>query len=161
MSELDRLVQKHRANGLLIDTNLFLLWLIGSTNIDRIARFPRTQKYSPQEYRLLASVVERFSTVVTTPHVLTEVSNLANLSPPELGTLRTRLSSIVEKSKEVFEPSLRLMTGDEFASLGLTDAAILQAAQEPMLVLTDDLPLYLRLQSNGRDAINLNHLRPI
>jgi hypothetical protein len=40
MLDPEGLIQRHRANGLLIDTNLFLLYLVGVTNEDRIAKFP-------------------------------------------------------------------------------------------------------------------------
>jgi uncharacterized protein YaiI (UPF0178 family) len=53
------------------------------------------------------------------------------------------------------------MGSDLFARFGLTDAAIANAAQRPMLVLTDDLPLYQTLVHQGVDAINFNHIRTL
>ena len=79
-----RLIEKYRRNGLLIDSNLFLLWVVGSTNESRIARFNRTQKYSVEDFRLLRILVHEFQEVVTSPHILTELSNLATIEEPEL-----------------------------------------------------------------------------
>ncbi len=159
MTDPAGLVEKHLSNGLLIDTNLFLLLLIGATNQRRIEKFSRTDKFSVADYRLLAYVVGQFKTVLTTPHVLTEVSNLAKLGNPELTTLRGRFRDIVERTEEIYEASRTVMAEPTFAALGLTDAAITLAAKRPMLVLTDDLELYRVLFRHGVDVINFNHLR--
>jgi hypothetical protein len=47
--------------GLLIDTNLLVLFVVGSVNRSRIEGFKRTSKYSEHNYELLLRVVERFS----------------------------------------------------------------------------------------------------
>jgi predicted nucleic acid-binding protein len=159
MAELDRLIQKHRANGLLIDTNLFLLLLIGATNENRISRFSRTDQFSRADFQMLVRLRSLFDFVVTTPHILTEVSNLARLSEPELTILRTRFREIVEKSKELYESSEILMAEKEFLRLGLTDAAIIAAARRPLLVLTEDLDLQVSLHNHGLDVVNFNHIR--
>jgi hypothetical protein len=124
-----------------------------------IARFNRTQQYTVAEFRLLSRIVDQFPTVITTPHVLTEVSNLAGLREPELRTLRSILRGLTEKSHEVFEASKLVMADRAFARLGLTDAAILIAAASGCLVLTADLALHVELAARGIGAINFNHIR--
>jgi hypothetical protein len=96
---------------------------------------------------------------VTTPHVLTEVSNLATLKPPELPALRAELEMVAKRTQEVYEESTKVVTDPAFQKFGLTDAAIRRVAERPMLVLTDDLPLYHYLSTAGLDAINFNHIR--
>jgi hypothetical protein len=159
MTELDRLVEKHRANGLLIDSNLFLLYLVGNTNELRIPKFDRTQRYTIPEFRLLGRLVAQFRKVITTPHVLTEVSNLARLNGAELLKLRAKFNEIVQATSEFYEESRTIMASSLFAKFGLTDAAIGILSQRPMLVLTDDLQLYTTLTNRGVDAINFNHIR--
>ncbi len=44
------LIEKHRANGLLIDTNLLVLFLVGKTNKSRILSFKRTQAYTLEDF---------------------------------------------------------------------------------------------------------------
>jgi hypothetical protein len=41
MTEVLQLINKHRGSGLLVDTNLLLLYLIGRTNKNRILNFKR------------------------------------------------------------------------------------------------------------------------
>jgi predicted nucleic acid-binding protein len=159
MTELVDLVNKHRAHGLLIDTNLFLLYLVGLTSEHRIAKFNRTQRFTIQDFRILTQFVNQFRTIVTTPHILTEISNLANLRQPELQLLRSRFRAVVEKTNEIQAASRELMADDAFPSLGLTDAAIIAAAKQNMLVLTDDAELFRALRLRDFAAINFNHIQ--
>jgi hypothetical protein len=159
VTEAARLLEKHRRNGLLIDSNLFLLFLIGSVNEKRIQQFDRTQKYDVAAFKLLRKFVAQFENVVTTPHVLTEISNLATLKQPELRALRTRLATVVQRTQEIYEETATVVVDPAFQKLGLTDAAIRRVAERPLLVLTDDLPLYHYLSTVGLDAINFTHLR--
>jgi len=154
-----RLIEKHRRNGLLIDANLLLLLVVGKTSEARIAKFKRTQQYTVEHFRLLRDLVDRFQPVVTTPHVLTEVSNLAALQEPELSALRTEFHVIVQDARELYDETAELVQDPAFRKLGLTDAAIRKVAERPLLVLTDDLPLYHYLRGAGLDAINFNHIR--
>jgi hypothetical protein len=47
-------------NGLLIDTNLLVLFVVGSVNANRIGNFKRTRKYGSSDYRLLLRVIDKF-----------------------------------------------------------------------------------------------------
>jgi hypothetical protein len=77
MATFDELIAKCRANGLFLDSNLLLLLLIGAVERGLVIRFKRTRVFLQEDYDLLCDVVAQFTRVVTTPHVLAEVSNLA------------------------------------------------------------------------------------
>ena len=64
------------SKGLLVDTNLLVLLVIGALNPDQISDHKLTSKYSAVDYRLLKSFVDRFKLVVTTPNILTETWGL-------------------------------------------------------------------------------------
>ena len=85
MTDVLQLIHKHLGNGLLVDTNLLLLHLIGRTNKNRILKFKRTQAYTIEDFELLERFIAEFKILITTPHVLTEVSNLGDLSRPGTG----------------------------------------------------------------------------
>lgn len=53
MTEMQALLAKYSTKGILIDTNIFLLYLIGSVNRKRISRFKRTIQFVPEDYDLL------------------------------------------------------------------------------------------------------------
>ena len=99
------LIEKHRTNGLLIDTNLLVLFLVGKTNKSRILSFQRTQAYTLEDLELLERLVEQFRTLITTPHVLTEVSNLASLRGKELTAFRLLFRLLVDQMKEFCDES--------------------------------------------------------
>jgi hypothetical protein len=115
---------------LLIDSNLLLLYILGNTNKQRIPTFKRTQTYTVQDFELLQLLVERFSRVVTTPNVLTEISNLATLYGAELKQFRSVLRNATEVIDEFYIESRRAVSDRHFERLGITDAAISMLGQQ-------------------------------
>jgi hypothetical protein len=51
------------AAGLLVDTNLFVLFTVGTVNRDRIETFKRTSKYAKADYDLLIRVLGGFGKI--------------------------------------------------------------------------------------------------
>jgi hypothetical protein len=74
MNEIESLFSRYRQKGVLVDTNILLLYFVGATNRERISRFNRTQNFIPEDYDLLLQVLGYFQTIATTPNILTEVS---------------------------------------------------------------------------------------
>jgi len=72
------LFAKYKQRGILIDTNILLLWFVGNVNPGRISQFNRTEKFLTQDYEFLINILTYFSKIVTTPNVLTEVNSLIN-----------------------------------------------------------------------------------
>lgn len=159
MTDIDRLIEKHHANGLLIDTNLLVLYVVGKTNKTRITSFKRTETYTLEDFELLEKLAAHFSRLLTTPHVLTEVSDLATLHGQELAALRARMNDLVRAMKEFYDESRLVAADTSFARLGLADAAVVLASRHGFLVRTDDVKLCLTLQARGVDAVNFNHVR--
>ncbi len=158
---IGQLFARYRTRGLLVDTNLLVLYVVGLLGPRQITSFKRTSAYEPDDFDLLARVMERFETVATTPHVLTETSNLLGQLPGKTAAQgRAVLSQLVPLLHETHRPALVLSKHPQFQQFGLTDAGIDEVASGTYLVLTDDLPLYHYLAGQGQDAINFNHLRP-
>jgi hypothetical protein len=102
-----------------------------------------------------------FGKLITTPHVLSQVSDLTNLSGKESVAVRSQFRSLVQEIEEHYDES-RAVVGDAvFERLGLADAAIATVCSRGILVLTADLDLHLALQFRGIDALNFNHVRPL
>jgi predicted nucleic acid-binding protein len=159
MTDVLQLIDKRRTSGLLLDTNLLLLYVIGRTNPNRIAKFKRTQPYTSADFAMLERFVAEFRVLITTPHVLTELSNLGNLHGQEREVLGSMFVSIVEESREHYDESRLVVKESCFRRLGLTDAAVVALARHDYLFLTDDFDLYSTLVSHGANALNFNHLR--
>lgn len=105
---IGELFKKYKRRGILIDTNISVLWFVGTVNKSRISQFNRTEQFVPEDYDTLVSILGYFSQIITTPNILTEVNSLINqISEPErsqclqiLGQSITRLAeSYIESAK--------------------------------------------------------------
>ena len=151
---------RHRFTGLLIDTNLLLLYAIGLHRTSLIERHKRTRQYTVDDFELVRGVAGDFPRIVTTSHILAELCNLAiphDVShPPYFKTLL----DVILAAHELYVEKDAVVQSDAFPRLGFTDAAIIEIAKrERYLVLTDDFALHGYLVGLQRYAINLNHLR--
>jgi hypothetical protein len=154
------LIAKYRTGSLVVDTNLLILYLVGNFNPDRISSFKRTQVYSQEDFYTLKSLVRHFSSVVTTPNILTEVSNLSSsLSQQFEHKIFTPFQKLIASLTEEYVQSIAASRHESFVRFGLTDSVIWELAKRDYLVLTDDFPLFGYLQSHRIDAINFNHIR--
>ena len=145
---------------LLIDTNVLVLFIIGTVNRRRIESFKRTRQYTVGDFDFLIRVLANWQSHCTVAHVLAEVSNLTDLPGSELHEARRVLKEVISVLTEHTAPSAQATSDRSFQTLGLTDASIVVAAREQSCtVLTDDLDLYLHLHRNGLPALNFTHLR--
>jgi hypothetical protein len=145
----------------LIDSNLLLLLLVGSYDAKLIGNdgFKRIARYSVEDYQLLLRLLKWFNVAVTTPHVLTEVSNLASqLAEHHKLICFQRFAETFQKFVELNITSLSVANRDHFPRLGLTDSVIAENADD-YLVLTDDLRFCKALERAGHEALNFNHIR--
>jgi hypothetical protein len=161
MLDAAALIEKHRAKGVLVDTNLLVLFLVGRVNRRRILNFKRTGDFVIEDYDLLVRLIAWFGKLIATPHVLSQVSDLTDLTGNELTAIRELFKVLVEKVEESYDTS-RLLVGDPaFKRLGLTDATIATVCSRGVLVLTADAELHVALQERAIDALNFNHIRPL
>ncbi|NBC16917.1 MAG: hypothetical protein GVY18_06315 [Bacteroidetes bacterium] len=159
---IDELLTQYRGKGLLLDTNVLLLLLVGGYDAHLISRFKRTSMFGKADFDLLVTVVDYFDTLVTTPHILTEVSNLSGQLPEHVRpSVFALLTSLIDAFLEVHRPAGQLAQRPLFADLGLTDVGIMAVAPNRYLVLTEDFRLDGYLRSQDADVLNFNHLRTL
>jgi hypothetical protein len=151
---------KYRNKGILVDTNLLLLLVVGHYDSERIPRFPRTNQFTSEDFRLVQTIVNFFLTRITTPNILTEVDNLIRQAVPrnEHQAMSTIMQTIINTQFEIHIPSANVASNPLYGALGLADCATLMCPPD-RLVLTDDFPLSNRLSHVGRDVLNINHIR--
>ena len=159
--KLETLLARHRAAGIIVDTNLLLLLLIGSHSPTLISSFKRTTRYTASDFDLLVEALTFFGSLLTTAHILTEVSNLAGqLGDPTRQDVMRDLAEMIPVLSELPAPAEEAAANPAFPRFGLTDIAILQQASAgKYLVLTDDFRLSQYLTSIGVRVFNFNHLR--
>ncbi|MBU1753132.1 hypothetical protein KKG56_04655, partial [bacterium] len=76
-SYLESLLQKHKNRGIVVDANLLLVYFLGSFNPQLILQYKRTKIYTLEDFYVLCQFIKYFDRLITTPNILTEVSNLS------------------------------------------------------------------------------------
>jgi hypothetical protein len=143
-----------------IDANLLLLFLVGSYDRKLIAKHKRTSDYRPRDLDLLLACVTPFETWVTTPNVLSEVSNLASQTDRWLrDNLFTGLARLIPNLEEQYVPSVGLSSHRHLSKFGITDLGIVRIAESGCTVLTSDSRLADYVARLGHQAVDFHLLR--
>jgi len=183
---LTALLSRVRGRDVLVDTNILLMYIVGTLDPQLIPMFKRTKMFTRDDYTILCGFLQHFRSIVTVPNILTEVSNLAGqMAEPR----RTRVFQIFSQAVQVIREqdvqstiaarlrSDRVIGGpvireqyvqstiaaedSAFPRLGLTDVVIAKIAEGRVLVLTDDFKLSQHLERSGLDVVNFNHIRMV
>src|SRR5579883_2034642 len=119
MTEFERFDRNTWSRGVLIDTNLFVLFIVGSVERDRISRFKRTQAYTPADWDLLTGLIGQIPRRYVVAHVLAEVSSLTDMKGADLATARQILRRTISLMEEIPVPSLARMRIATLSTVGL------------------------------------------
>lgn len=145
---------------LILDTNLLLLLIVGSTSRKYISQHKRLRAYSETDFDLLIKIISHAPNIFVTPNTLTETSNLIrHIAEPARTKIIKFFRDYIPSADEHYCESRRATTREEFIRLGLTDSVILHEMADDFILLTDDLGLYLAAIDEGYSAQNFNHLR--
>lgn len=160
MTYFTETIERCRKSGILLDTNLLLLYFMGLYDREQITRFKRTKIFVVDDFYTLIAIRQKFNRLLTTPNILTEISNLAGQLT---GQLRDNYFKVFAREIQTFDekcfPSSEVARQPGFIKFGLTDIAISLIAQEGCLVLTADAPLCQYLQTRRIEVLNFNHIR--
>ncbi len=147
------------ARSLLLETNLLLFYLVAQVDLTLLQSFKRVSNLKTSDLQPLRDLVEAFSLLVTTPHILTEVSNFIDQAPQHWRLrLIDALRSFVVDSPEYFEASRVLVNKREFAQLALADVSLLSLSHTAVIA-TLDYELFQRIAVAGGQAVHLDHVR--
>lgn len=133
---------------------MFCCYIVGTFDQRLIQSFSRTSRFT-EDFIILPTLLNKFEIKITTPHILTEVSNLLG----RRRELHYSLEAYLTLVREVFNGSTHLVGKSEFVELGIADTAILDVAKDTYLICTDDGPLYGHLLNKKIPVINFNLLR--
>jgi len=154
------ILKRYAGKPAILDSNLLLLHWCASFNPELVTSFKRLNTFRNEDIDILSDTLKVFSAVRTTPHVLAEVSNLANSLPKWIKEdWSEHFSRQIEVIPEEWIPATAIAKGD-FMWLGLTDAA-LAALATTHVILTIDFPLSNSLETHGLNVINFTHLRSL
>jgi hypothetical protein len=144
----------------LIDTNVLILFIVGSTGRSIVAAHKRcNNQFSEEDFDLLLAVLGDAPELILLPNVVTEASNLlAQIANPYKDALLRTLKVAVLTFREVYVASRTAVERAEFKFIRLTDCALLDTRDKSFHLLTVDLDLYLAFSRAGRPATNFRHV---
>jgi rRNA-processing protein FCF1 len=155
-----KLFYKYKNKGLLIDTNLLLVYFVGSYDQNLIGSFKRTITFTIEDFEKLQRAFIFFDRIVTTPNILTEVNSLSNQLPENIKLQYfDKIKDQISRLEENYAESKVICELTHFPKFGLTDTGIINLVKDNYLVLTDDFRLANYLEKIEVDVINFNHLR--
>ena len=152
-------VNSHVGNPAILDANILLFQWCIEFDETLIRKFKRIATFEIEDAVLPSELLPLFGPLRTTPHVLTEVSNLSNsLASWVKRSWFEFFAEKVEVVPETYTPSSQIVQDDAAIQFGLTDAALTELARTHV-ILTIDWPLTNSIQSRGLSVINFNNLR--
>lgn len=145
---------------IVVDSNLLLLLILGSFDENLIGNFKRLAMFTVDDFHVLQQLVSKFRAIRVTPHILTEVSNLANSLPEREKRSWSEYFRrwILDELQEQQIPAVELIKSEAFPHFGITDAALAESSRD-MFIVTVDNRLASYLQRQRLRALNFNHLR--
>lgn len=156
------LVDKYCRRGIIIDTNLMLVYIVGMCNPNYVGHFRRTEGYCKEDYDYISSVLSHFSKVIVTPHILAELSNLSpkirdNKQDKKLAAYFDVFRQVLERTDEEYINKDDILSSTLLPKLGITDLTIVEAAEKyKCLVFTDDGSATGYMRYKGIAVLNLN-----
>jgi len=169
LKEIEKYVVSYTPRGLLVDTNVLILFLIGQYNTEFIQKIGRLSGYSADDFEILKKVFFIFSSrkLIITPQVIAELSNLTITKGMREGgkciiaylkTVIDFLKSSLEEHQKIdclYDAQIEIL-----GRYGFTDMTMFELAKKEKLpIITDDLNLHIYASSNGVPVINFQHVK--
>jgi rRNA-processing protein FCF1 len=163
MGDILSLTNRYVSKGIIVDTNVFLLYLAVKCDRRFARSWTRIQDFEEKDYDLIVTYLGPFVRQIVTPQIIAEVSNL--WPNYELPRDKAFIDGAIELIVECSEHHTRLESLVEnrwLSRIGFTDVSICEAARRlDYLVLSTDFELVGRMEKDGLPVVNFNHLRPL
>ncbi len=152
-------------SGLVIDTNMLIVYLVGLYNPDEIPKCKRTRDYKIDDFIFIYELVKNTKAkIIVTPHILAELSNHTFdklFYEPGLSKYIKRVVDEVAKATE--HPSSKddlIIDIKSLARFGFADCSIIDAARTlRCAVLTNEGELSRSLEAEKVPVLDINHIR--
>lgn len=109
-----------------LDTNVFLLLLVGLANREAIARHKRLAAYDADSYDMLCKLLASYDEIVVTPGCLAETTNLLDSDKGSQQHCYQMLKELIQSGEGLSEkhvPADKVVEQRPFMWLGFTDAS--------------------------------------
>ncbi|MDR1149331.1 MAG: hypothetical protein LBK66_11940 [Spirochaetaceae bacterium] len=123
----------------IIDTNVFILFLAGQINTNKIKNYTRNSLYTKEDYYLLLNIISNYDRIITSLNILTEVDNILNrITGEDKYKYLILIKTIYNQTMEKYIKTKIISQNWFFDTLGITDSAILMMAKESELLISGD-----------------------
>lgn len=144
--------------NVILDTKVFVLFVIGSIDSKYIKKFVRTKEFSEEEFVLLKQAISSYNNILITPHILTEFSHFTI----EEKSFRDDYKKIIKnfileigkinlKEKQV--DLSKIFNNEGVYYLGVADISLVESCCDEDMVITSDGALADRLRVEGKTAL--------
>lgn len=140
-----------------LDTNVFLLFLVGLADRAAIARHKRLDAYDASSYDVLCRLLASYDEIVVTPGCLAETTNLLDSDKGSRVSCYRVLKKLIESGEELSErhiPAAKIVKEKPFMWLGFTDSSYVELAREGIPVITADFKLYQQVAARNEESVN-------
>ena len=163
IENINSLINEYRPRGIIIDTVIMLVYIVGSYDLDYISQFKRTDEYCAEDHKTISYVLSRFSRKVVTPHILAELSNLSvQARKEEREDYFKTFRGLLKRTSEDYIGKDIVLSFPLFPKIGVTDLGIIEAAKENnYLVFTNDKDLVGQAKKKGVNVLRLNDIRTL
>lgn len=145
--------KRRRARQLLIDTNLWLVMIIGAVDEGKyISKSKRLGSYCREDFEKLWEIFGTYDEVWITPYIAAEVSNLIDLDGEAGVKAYVIAKEIFSRLKQVESSIAKDCENEFYISFGLTDGSIIQLS-EKLDVLTNDQRMLSPLFKTGGENV--------
>lgn len=160
MTSAAKLIAASR-DGILLDTNVLLVLLVGSVDEKLVGNVSRLRGYDAEDFRRLSDLVSNANRIVMTPHIAVETWNLADnmLYGSHKKSFMNAFGSLMIRSEERWTKTVEICKARHFSRLGVADTGIAIIKRRRPVVITDDSGLFRALGELGHRCINFTHLR--
>lgn len=161
IQNIDCLIEYYQSKGIIIDTDIMLVYIVGSCDLDYISQFKRTDKYCAEDHKVISYVISCFSKKVVTPHILAELSNLSlQARKEEREDYFNIFMELLKRTTEDYIGKDIVLSFPLFPIIGVTDLGIIEAAKKSSyLVFTNDKYLVGQARKKGVSVLRLNDIR--
>ena len=158
LNHLKIMIKKYRNTGVVFDTNLLLLLVVGLSE-QSVSKHKRLSAFVEEDFQLIKTIAEQFDTIAAPSGVIAEVSNIIGYGGTVWPNMHDRIIETVTHEERSYAAK-ELLGTKSLRELGYTDSLLCEKICSEFLFITDDHKLYSMACTCG-DAINFNHIRPL
>lgn len=150
-------------NNLIVDTNLLLLWIIGSIdNGTHIGSSNRLKKFNYKDFQIVNTIIGTYDTLSITPYIATEISNLIDLNGYVKEQVFKRFQVLLRDitAVKVIDTDVRAdISSKNFLNFGLTDNSLITLINDYFILTDDDRLCFILYSVNADNVLQYNFVK--